>query len=190
MYECINKCVISKGAPKANLSLLLYCLHFTHESSGFLESLYCHPLALDLPNGHVRQELTADRRPYLIFCLSLLTKHSWRDEDPPDRTSYCRSHINWIINPAKPCGCYVRYCTCILPTVTSRKYFQAQCTYYPGNKNHYLCIQTKLSIFVLFGYKLIYYVLHHHKPSANVCFCPSPALYLCIPWHIPFAFSV
>jgi hypothetical protein len=108
MYKCINKYVGSKGAPKANLSLLLVLpLFFTHESSGFLESLYTHPLALDLPDG---QEVTADRRPYLLFSLSLLTKHSRRD-DPPDRTSYCRSHINWIIHPLKPrvCECNETY---------------------------------------------------------------------------------
>jgi len=53
--------------------------------------------------------------------------------------------------------------------------------YYPGNKNHYLCIQIKVSIFVLFGYKLKRHVLRHHKPSANVCICSFPALCLCIP---------
>lgn len=53
--------------------------------------------------------------------------------------------------------------------------------YYPGNKNHYICIQIKLSIFVLLGYKLTLHVLQHHKPSANACVCYSPALYLCIP---------
>ena len=53
--------------------------------------------------------------------------------------------------------------------------------FYPCNKNHYLSIQIKSSIFVLFGYKLTRHVLHHHKPSANVSVWSSPPLYLRIP---------